>query len=262
MTSRQLAISVKGMRTKRGQFELAVPNLSVAFGQLTVLVGPNGSGKSTLLRSIDGTVATDGHIELAGLPVADISNRQRARLLAAVPQEFAVPFAYSARQLVAFGRAPHLGLLGQLGAQDRVAVDAALSTCDLVCFADRPVGDLSGGQRRRVALAMALAQQTPILLVDEPTAHLDIGRARWCWQQLAEFAAAGGAVLAAAHDLAAAAVWADRLVLLSAGQIKAQGTPTRVLTAANLRSVFKVDVTFDAPAGQLIVGDGGRSTTS
>ena len=234
-------VGARGLRLRRGNFELSIDSIRADPGKLVALIGTNGSGKSTLLDAVGGQLPIDsGIVQICGRPAASLSARERARHLAAVPQEFEIPFAYSVREVVEFGRAPYLGMLGRMRPQDRAAVSAALAECDLEKFVARPLGDLSGGQRRRVALAVALAQDTPILLADEPSAHMDIARSLWCWRLLQSRARTGRAVLAAVHDLNFAAAFADYIYLLRDGRLLAEGPPDTVFSSANLAAGFGV----------------------
>lgn len=245
------AISIRGLRLRRGGFELRIDRLRVERGELAVLIGRNGAGKSTLLESVGGLIGADrGQIEIFSQDLDGISPRSRALQTAAIPQEFEIPFAYNVREVVEFGRAPHLGHFGRMRPDDRCAVAAALAECGLERFAERPLGELSGGQRRRVALAAALAQDTPILLADEPSAHMDVARITWCWRLLLERARTGRAVLAAAHDLNLAAAFADRIYLLGGGRLIAGGNPASVLSRENLEAGFGVSAELEQRDGR------------
>ncbi len=248
-------MAIAGLRLRRGGFELQVDRAWVDPGELVVLIGPNGAGKSTFLDAVGGQLQTDaGRIQICGMPISGMRARQRALKLAAIPQEFEIPFAYSVREVVEFGRAPHLGVLGRMRGRDRQAVAATLAECDLGRLADRALGELSGGQRRRVALAVALAQDTPILLADEPSAHMDIARALWCWRLLRARARAGRAVLAAVHDLNLAAAFADRIYLLRAGRLLAEGDPSKVIRPANLAAGFGIAAVVEMHGGRPRLG--------
>ena len=251
MTSSAPAIAVRGLRVRRGAFELRIDQMRVEAGELVVLIGRNGAGKSTLLDSVGGQIEiATGQIEVFAEALAGMAARSRARQIAAIPQEFEIPFAYSVREVVGFGRAPHMGYFGRMRAGDRGAVAAALRECGLSRLADRPLGELSGGQRRRVALAAALAQDTPILLADEPSAHMDIARVAWCWRLLRDRARSGRAVLAAAHSLNLAAAFADRIYLLGGGRLLAGGDPASVLTGHNLAVGFGVSAKVEMRGGR------------
>ena len=251
MTSNRAAIQIRDLRLRRGGFGLRIDRLRVEPGELVVLIGRNGAGKSTLLEAIGGQIETDGgQIEISARALSGYSARNRARHMAAIPQEFEIPFAFSVREVVEFGRAPHVGYFGRMRPDDLDAVSAALAECDLGRLADRPLGELSGGQRRRVALAVALAQDTPILLADEPSAHMDVARVSWCWRLLQDRARSGRAVLAAAHDLNLAAEFADRIYLIGGGRLISAGDPASVLSRQNLAAGFGVTAQLERRDGR------------
>lgn len=251
MTSNRAAIEIRGLRLRRGGFSLRLDRLRVEPGELVVLIGRNGAGKSTLLEAIGGQIGADrGQIEIFSQALSAISARKRALHVAAIPQEFEIPFAFNVREVVEFGRAPHVGYFGRMRPGDRSAVSAALAECDLGRLADRPLGELSGGQRRRVALAVALAQDTPILLADEPSAHMDVARIYWCWRLLLNRARSGRAVLAAAHDLNLAAAFADRIYLIGGGRLISAGDPASVLSGQNLAAGFGVTAQLEQRDGR------------
>jgi iron complex transport system ATP-binding protein len=206
-------------------------SLRVAAGCWTTLIGPNGAGKTTLLRAVGGATAYAGSATLGGREVAGLPTRARARALAHVPQEPLLPADMTVGEYVLLGRSPHLGMLGRPGRADREAAAAAIARLDLGRLAERRLEALSGGERQRAVLARTLAQDAPVLLLDEPTTALDIGRQ----QEVLELIAAlrderGLTVLGAMHDLTLAGQYADRLALLDGGRIVAQGSAGEVLT--------------------------------
>ena len=219
---------------------LAGVTFSVAAGEAVALVGPNGAGKTTLLRALAGLVPHTGGLRLDGWPVRDVDARARARRVALVRQQAPLAVEFTVREVVAMGRAPHVGWAGRLGAADRAAVDAALAAADLAGFADRPVRHLSGGEQQRVALAQALAQDTPALLLDEPTAHLDVRHQFDLLARARALADTGRTVVAALHDLERAAAFAGRVLVLDRGRLVADGAPAAVFTSALLAAVFGV----------------------
>jgi iron complex transport system ATP-binding protein len=228
-------------------------------GQLLLVVGPNGSGKTTLVRILAGVLAARaGSVDLGGRPLSEFSRRQVARSLAVVPQEIQVPFPYRVREMVAMGRAPFLGPLGQEGPRDREAVDSALRALGLLELEQRLFPTLSGGEKQRVVLARALAQESSVLLLDEPTAHMDLGHRvhtfEWLRAWIAEAPTLRG-VLLVTHDLLLAARFADAVVLLDHGRVVAQGNPREVLTPQRIGSVFGVEavVSEDAEGRPVIV---------
>jgi iron complex transport system ATP-binding protein len=220
-------------------------DLALRPGQLLLVVGPNGSGKTTLLRILSGVLASRaGHVELGGRALSELSRREVARSLAVVPQEMLVPFPYRVREMVAMGRAPFLGPLGREGPRDREVVEQALAVLGLSGLAERLFPTLSGGEKQRVALARALAQECPVLLLDEPTAYMDLGHRlqafEWLRAWVAEEPAIRGALLVT-HDLILAARFADAVVLLDRGRVVAHGEPREVLTPLRIGTVYGVD---------------------
>lgn len=215
-------------------------SLSLGAGELLGVVGPNGSGKSTLIRAITRLVRPlEGDIRLDGKEVGRLSQRELARWAAVVPQSPYLPDAFSVLEVALMGRTPHLGLLQSEGRSDLAAVRRALEQTDTWQLAGRRMGELSGGERQRVVVARALAQETPLLLLDEPTAHLDMGHQaavldlvrRLCRRE-------GKAGLAAIHDLSLAGQYCDRLVMLNEGRIVGEGEPQEVLSPQLLASVY------------------------
>ncbi|HEX8387170.1 MAG TPA: ABC transporter ATP-binding protein [Rubricoccaceae bacterium] len=214
--------------------------VAVAAGEAVALVGPNGAGKTTLLRALAGLLPHSGTLDLHGRPVRAWDARARAREVALVRQQTALAVDFTVAEVVALGRAPHVGWTDRLGPADRAAVDAALAATDLTAFAGRSVRRLSGGEQQRVLLAQALAQDTPALLLDEPTAHLDVRHQLDLLARVRALADAGRTVVAALHDLDRAAAFAGRLLVLDAGRLVADGPPGTVLTPALLADVFGV----------------------
>jgi len=205
--------------------------LDVAEGEWVALIGPNGAGKTTLLRAIARLVAFSGSIELAGRDTAELARAELARLLAVVPQEPSTPPWMTVGEYVLLGRTPHLGPLAKEGARDRGAAAEALARLDLLGYSERRLGTLSGGEKQRVVVARALAQEASIVLLDEPTASLDIGHQQQALELLDALRAESGLTLVAAmHDLTLAAQYADRMVLLDDGRVVADGGPGDVLT--------------------------------
>ncbi|MFB6082787.1 MAG: ATP-binding cassette domain-containing protein [Halorientalis sp.] len=218
-------------------------SLTVAEGEFVALVGPNGAGKTTLLQAIDGVLAPEsGTVRIDGRPVADCSARERGRLVATVPQDTHVGFDFSVEDIVAMGRTPYHTRFGRTDHEaDRRAIRRALDRTATARFSDRPVDEVSGGQRQRVLLARALAQDTPALLLDEPTASLDVNHQVETLSLVSELAASGKAALAAIHDLDLAARFCDRIVLLADGRVLANGPPAEVLDAAAFGAAFDAD---------------------
>jgi iron complex transport system ATP-binding protein len=218
-------------------------SFTAAAGELVGLVGPNGAGKSTLVRLAAGLATpAAGTVRLAGLDPSSAPRRRVAQVAALVPQEPRVAWPFTVREAVMMGRAPRQGLLAFASPLDRGAVQGALEACDLLHIADRRLDALSGGERRRVFFARALAQEPRVLLLDEPTAFLDLPH-QVAAMRMAEVAARGGlCVVAVLHDLNLAAASCHRLVVLSRGRVVAQGAPTEVLTPERVREVWGMPV--------------------
>ncbi|MCV6591230.1 MAG: ABC transporter ATP-binding protein [Marinobacterium sp.] len=211
-------------------------------GQLVGLIGPNGAGKSTLLRLLAGMSKVEqGHLELNGTPLHKLSTMERARQITLVPQDCQINFAFSAREVVAMGRNPWLGRFQPPGLDDLALIDQAMSRTDVLHLADRPVNTLSGGERQRVVIARAIAQQTPIILLDEATANLDIAHQLTLLGLARSLSEQGQLVIAAIHDLNMAARFCDRLLLLAEQTLQADGTAEMVLTCDNLSRYFQLD---------------------
>ena len=219
-------------------------SLEVAPGELLAIVGPNGSGKSTLLRVLGGTMPPwQGSVELYGRPLLALQRRAIAREIATVAQENTVAFRFTVLEIVLMGRAPHLGAFRFESRHDLEIAQAALERFDLLPLAHRHIEELSGGERKRVFLARALTQQPRVMLLDEPTAFLDLKHVVGIFSRFRELASARGlAVVATLHDLNAAAAYADRVLLLKAGGVVDYGTPSEVLTESNLRSVYETEI--------------------
>nr|WP_235948874.1 heme ABC transporter ATP-binding protein [Nocardia terrae] len=222
-------------------------DFDVVAGQIVALVGPNGAGKSTLLAALAGELdLTGGSVELDGHALTHWTHLDMARRRAVLPQSHTVGFPFSAREVVAMGRAPWARTPRQ--DHDDAAIATAMAATDVTRFAARPFPALSGGERARVALARVLAQDTATLLLDEPTAALDLGHQEQVLRLARERATAGAAVVVVLHDLGVAAAYADRVAVLEAGRIAADGPPREILTPALLSRVYQhpVDV-FDHP---------------
>ena len=205
-------------------------SLDVQSGEVLALIGPNGAGKSTLIRAASGVIPYTGHVRTNGDDFASLSPMQRAKYIATVPQAVSMPPAYTVWETVLLGRTPYLGFLGQVSEKDEEIARQSLQRVSALPFADRRIGELSGGEQQRVLLARALCQSTPILLLDEPTAHLDLQYQVSLLELVSELAHKDNlAVLVALHDLNLAAHYADRIALMVAGNIKAMGKPKEVL---------------------------------
>lgn len=227
--------------------------LSVAAGEFIGLIGPNGAGKSTLLKSILGLVASTGGIAIAGKPLPAMGANERARHVAYVPQEREIGWGLSVERLVMLGRTPHRRGLAAADARDAALVESAMRRMDVVPLRHRPATALSGGEKARVLMARALAQDAPLLLADEPTAGLDPAHQIGLMQSLSGLVRDGSAVIASLHDLGLAARWCTRLVLLHEGRIVADGAPAAVLTRERLRDVYGIEAYLQPSEQGLIV---------
>jgi iron complex transport system ATP-binding protein len=215
-------------------------DLVVRAGELVALVGPNGAGKSTLLKVLGGLLRpASGSVTIDGVDVIALDRRRVARHIAVVPQVFETLFPFTVREIVALGRTSRLGPLGTLGSDDARAVTRALDDIGATDLADRRIDRVSGGERQRAVLAMALAQEAGVLLLDEPTAHLDPTHQRATLERVATLARVRGlAVVAVLHDLNLAAAFASRVVLLAEGAVVREGDVSDVITTELVARVF------------------------
>jgi iron complex transport system ATP-binding protein len=212
-------------------------------GERVALIGPNGAGKSTLLRVLCGILKpTAGRVEMDGAPLASLSRATIARRLAVVPQQTALPFSMRVEDVVALGRLPHEGSIRGATAADRAAVAAAIDRVGLGHLMGRDARELSLGERQLVLLALAVAQDAPVLLLDEPTVHLDLRHQVEAMELLRDLNERDGtALVAVLHDLGLAAHFFPRLVIVEHGRIIADGPPGEVLTDGMIREVFGVE---------------------
>jgi iron complex transport system ATP-binding protein len=219
-------------------------DLKVEAGEIVALIGPNGAGKSTLIRAISGLIdIQSGHIQLGERDSRSMDALARARQVAVVPQARELPRAFTVYQTVALGRTPYLGWIGRAGPDDEARVEWALEQTDCQGLAERHLGTLSGGEQQRVLLARALVQDTPILLLDEPTTHLDLQHQIQLLDRVRGLARSRQlAVLAVLHDLNLAGQYADRITLLNEGVVQVQGSPESVLTQEHLGRAYHIDV--------------------
>ena len=222
-------------------------------GGVIGLIGPNGAGKSTLVRAIAGLIPTAGAILIDGNPVAIMPLRDRARRIAYLPQGQAVHWPLTVERLVALGRLPHLAPFSRAGEADAAAIGRALDRTGLGSLRDRPIDELSGGERARVLLARALAVEAPLLLADEPLAALDPAHQIEVMALLRAESARGATVIAVLHDLTLAARWCDRLLLIDQGRLVADGKPVDVLTTDRIGSVYNVSAFIGEAAGEPLI---------
>lgn len=250
------AVGFEGVRVRLGGREvLRDLDLRVAPGEVVALAGPNGAGKTTVFRVASRVIQPDaGRVCVGGDPIASVSRRELARRLAVVPQDVTVAFPFRAGEIVLMGRAPHLSGLSFESSEDVALARRAMAELSIEHLADRPVDELSGGERQLVLVARALAQEPRVLLLDEPTSHLDLRHRTAVLERVRRFADAGGAALVVSHDLTLSARSCDRIALLDGGALRACGAPAEVLTAANLRAVFHVEAeVLPAPDGAPLV---------
>jgi iron complex transport system ATP-binding protein len=239
-------------------------SLAVEAGEFVGLIGANGSGKTTLLRALLGLLKASGEARLCGDPLWTLNRQEIARRATMVHQDTRVDFAFTSRDIVAMGRTPYLGRFKPEGPADKEAIARAMRETGTTELAERPVTELSGGERQRVHLARALAQETRVILLDEPTANLDLAHQFEALELVRGFTRAGGAALAAIHDLTLASRFCDRLLLLSGGEIVAAGLPAEVITESSLEKHFalRARVRRDDETGAMIVHPLATSSSS
>ncbi len=244
MSGASPVIDARGLTIGYGERTVVdAANLSVATGERVALVGPNGAGKSSLLRALTGVLTPRaGSVDLLGGPIERVDRKTLARTIAVVPEVADLPFAMPVDEVVALGRLPHEPPMTGLRPGDIAAVDGAIDRVGISHLRKRDVRELSMGERQLVFIAVAVAQSAPILVLDEPTAHLDIRHQVEVMELLLELNRRDGTtILAVLHDLALAAHFFPRIVVLADARIVADGTPAATLDAERIRSVFGVD---------------------
>jgi iron complex transport system ATP-binding protein len=215
-------------------------------GENLGIIGPNGSGKSTLIRLLSGVLdPRQGQVRLFGQPLSECDRRHVARAIAVVPQETSIEFPYSVTEVVLMGRSPHFGGFAFEGDRDVEIAHAAMRRTAVEHLAHRSIHELSGGERQRVILARALAQETPILLLDEPGAFLDIRHEVEIYDLLRDLQGDGKSIVTVLHDLNLAALYCERVALLHRGRLFRLGTPAEVITYAALTAVYETEVYVD-----------------
>lgn len=235
-----MRVDIEGVTvTLGGRDVVSGASLTVNSGEVVGLLGPNGSGKSSLLRTLYRAVKPrHGVVRLGGDDLRALTGRQTARAVAVMLQDPPTDFDLSVEETVLLGRAPHHASFGRDSAEDLLIVADAMQRAEVSDLCDRMVATLSGGQRQRVMLARALAQESPVLVLDEPSNHLDISHQH---ELMSTVRGLGRTVIAALHDINLASQYCDRVVVLAGGRIVAEGTPAAVFTPELIRTVFGVD---------------------
>ena len=250
-----MRIEASGLHMRLGSREvLRGLEFAAHAGELTAVIGPNGAGKTTLLKVLAGLLTPGaGAVSLGGSAIAGWPPGQRSRSLAYLPQERITHWALSARAVVALGRLPHQPMGAGESVADVRAIDAALAAMDIAHLANRPVPEMSGGERARVLVARALAQEPVALLADEPAAGLDPAHQLVLFHHFTALAAAGRTVVVALHDLSLAARFCHRIVLMQAGRTIAAGAPEDVLKSEHLAAVYGIKARYERIAGVPVV---------
>ena len=239
-----MSIEISGVTVGYGRERPIIEgiDLSIETGSITALIGPNGCGKSTLLKTIGRLLKPrTGKVSVDGLDVGATPAKRVAQTIAYLPQSPVVPTAITVEQLVAYGRAPHQSLLGIKSAADIEQIDHAIEMTGLQELRGKPVSELSGGQRQRAFIAMVLAQDTPYVMLDEPTTFLDIRHQVETLELVRALHALGRTSVVVLHDIGQAARFADCLVVMKAGRVAAQGLPADVISAELVREVYGLD---------------------
>ena len=236
-------LRLRSVTVRRGRRSVVTDvSLAVRAGEIVALVGPNGSGKTTLLRAAVGLVRCEGAVFLGADPLERLSPRQRARRVAYVPQQSGLNAALLVEEVVAQGRLPHRGSLGGTSARDRDAIRRALDQTDTAAFAGRSFCQLSHGERRRVLIARALATEAPLLVLDEPTAALDVRHVLELFELLRRLRREGLGIWLVLHQLQEVTEIADRAMLLSEGRVVCEGPVDRVIAPDPVRDVYGVEL--------------------
>ncbi|MEH1164052.1 ABC transporter ATP-binding protein [Micromonospora sp. CPCC 205539] len=263
MTGHQPDLRAEGLRLAYpGRIVVDDLDLDLPTGRITVIVGPNACGKSTLLRALARLMPpAAGCVRLDGEAIHGLPTRQVARQVGILPQSPVTPAGLTVADLVSRGRSPHQTWWRQWSTSDEAAVTAALAATDMTDLAHRPVDELSGGQRQRAWIAMAVAQETPVLLLDEPTTFLDLSHQIDVLDLVVDLNRRDGrTIVMVLHDLNQACRYADHLVAMKGGRIVAQGDPTAVITTEMVAEVFDIDcqITVDPISGTPLIIPAGR----
>ena len=241
-----LLLEVRDLAVAYGsRLALAGVDLVLEPGRVVGLLGPNGAGKSTLVRALTGVAGYTGTVRVAGDDLRSLPRKEIARRIAVVPQEPRFDFPFTALEVVVMGRHPHLAGLAFESAGDLAIARQALARCGAGHLAERPIDQLSSGERQRIVFARALAQQAPILLLEEPASFLDLRFQVELFDRVRELADEGTGVVAVLHDLNLAAEYCDRIVLLQGGRVFAAGATADVLTYRNLTAVYETEIYVD-----------------
>lgn len=232
-------------------------SLDIGAGEFVGLLGPNGAGKSTLLRTIMQELAYEGRISVDERPLAELTAAERALELAYLPQARSIAWPVSVADIVALGRLPHSRPFASQTAADKTAVADAMARMDITGLAHRPATELSGGETARVLIARLLAQETPIVIADEPAAGLDPSHQIALVETFADIARSGRTVIASLHELPLAARWCKRIILISDGKVVADGSPAEVVTKENLSMTYGIEAMLTSDAHGLIVAPTG-----
>ena len=245
ITADQLSVSIDGSAI------LQALSFQLEAGSLTGIIGPNGSGKTTLLRTISGILDFEGDLTFQGTSIAAWDKKLLALELAVLPQHTQINFDFTVQDYVMLGRTPHKGWLEGENAKDRMVVNQVLQDLDLQGFAHRTLPSLSGGERQRVVLAQALVQQTSVLLLDEPTSHLDIYHQFDLLKRIRRSVHAGKTIVVVFHDLSIATRFTDALLVLNNGRLVAQGKTSEVLNEQLIKDVFRMEATVHMSSDNL-----------
>ena len=245
--AQNLSVDLSGRRV------VSSVGLKLTPGAITGVLGPNGAGKSTLMRALAGQLASSGRIAVDGRDIATLSFAERAQLIAHLPQARIISWPLAVHDLVGLGRMPWQGVSRVFSDRDRTLCAEAMDMMDVADLAERPATELSGGEQARVLAARAIAQDTPVLLADEPASGLDPAHQMTMMAGLRQLAAKNRSLLVSLHDLTLAARWCDRILLMKEGRLAAEGTPVEVLTADRLREVFGIVAHIDHDEGGMIL---------
>jgi len=246
----QLSLHASGVSVTLGDRKvLHDVDLDARPGEVLALLGPNGAGKSTLLKALAGLLPHDGRVEIAGADLAALSSRDRAKRISYVPQRSLLRSALSVEEVVALGRYVHGGSFGGMSKNDKEAIDHALHTAHADVLRERIFTQLSVGEQQRVLLARSLASDAPILLLDEPTAALDVGEGMAVLRLIRKLAAREHTLIVVLHDLADARSTTDRALLLKDGRVVEQGATADVVSAEPIRAVYGVKLIENARIG-------------